>query len=386
MGAFIKRNIFIGMFYMKAIIVGGGAAGVACAIRIKQNMPNAEVTVLEQLDDICRKLHATGNGRCNLTNTSAKGYEATKAFFNSLGLVLRESDEGRIYPYSNQASGVVEILKNACKHYNIETICDCRVNAVKQNHDGFGVQSSKGYFSCDALVLATGGMAQPFLGSDGSGYELSKMLGHTVTDLSPALVQLKSPNKNCRALKGVRAKCKVTIEINGEAVGSDCGELLFTDYGLSGIVTMNLSKYVNDRALQNSSERCTAVIDLVPDISEEELIEHYNRYNSYIGILPKKICSILMKQAIGDGILAAKYAKNWKIIISGTKGFDFAQITKGGVPVFELKENNESKIIDNLYIIGELTDNQFKCGGFNLDYAFSSGINAGDNISSKNYD
>lgn len=349
-------------------------------------MPNAQVVILEQLDEICKKLHATGNGRCNLTNSNAQGFETTKAFFNSLGLIIRESDEGRIYPYSNQASGVVEVLQNACENYGVETICECTVNAVKQTPNGFGVQSTKGFFNCDVLVLATGGMAQPFLGSDGSGYELSKMLGHTVTDLSPALVQLKSPNKNCRALKGVRAKCRVTIEINGNAIESDCGELLFTDYGLSGIVTMNLSRYVNDKALKASTERCTAIIDLVPDISEEELIEHYNMYNTYIGILPKKICTILMKQANNDGVLAAKYAKNWKIIISGTKGFDFAQITNGGIPKYELSNNNESKIINNLYIIGELTDNQFKCGGFNLDYAFSSGINAADEISKKNYD
>lgn len=368
---------------MRTIIIGGGASGIAAAIRIKQNTPSAEVIVLEHLDEVCKKLHATGNGRCNLTNLYADNHEITKSFFESLGLVIRHSNEGRMYPYSNQASGVVDILLQASDYYNVKIIYGCEVKAITSNNGTFGVQTSKGYFESNALILATGGMAQKALGSDGSGYALAKMLGHTITNLSPALVQLKSSNKNCRALKGVRAKCKVSIEINGEIVGDDFGELLFTDYGLSGIVIMNLSKYVSDNALKNGTEKCIAVVDLIPDMTEEELIAHYNRYKSYIGILPKKLCQILMKQANDNGELVAKYAKNWRLIVTGTKGFEYAQITKGGVPNFELTENNESKIINNLYIVGELTDNQFQCGGYNLDYAFSSGVKAADSITSK---
>lgn len=365
---------------MKTIIVGGGAAGAVCAIRIKQNKPDAEVIVLEHLDEACKKLHATGNGRCNLTNVYADSHKTTKEFFNSLGLVTRESDEGRVYPYSNQASGVVDVILQACEKYGVKFIYECEVKAITANESGFGVQTSKGYFDCDKVVLATGGMAQKALGSDGSGYALAKMLGHTVTSLSPALVQLKSSSKNCRALKGVRAKCKVSIEINGDIKGSDFGELLFTDYGLSGIVIMNLSSLVNDKALESGKEKCIAVIDLVPDMTEEELVAHYNRYNNYIGILPKKLCQILMKQASDNGELVAKYIKSWRLIITGTKGFEYAQITKGGIPSYELTENNKSKIIENLYIVGELTDNQFKCGGYNLDYAFSSGVRAANDI------
>lgn len=373
---------------MKAVIIGAGASGVACAIRIKQNMPDAEVIILEHLDEACKKLHATGNGRCNLTNRNASGFETTKSFFESIGLIIRESGEGRMYPYSNQASGVVEILLEACNNYGIKIVYGCKVTTINKAGETYGIYSNKGQFYADAVILATGGTAQSPLGSDGSGYILAESLGHSITELSPALVQLKSSSKHCRALKGIRVKCKVSIEINGEFAGDDFGELLFTDYGLSGIVVMNLSEFVNDNALKNGSEKCVAVIDLVPDLSEAELTAHYRKHNSLIGILPKKLCSILSKQAEGNEELIAKYAKNWRIIVTGTKGYSFAQITKGGVSLDELTQYNESKISNELYIIGELTDNQFKCGGFNLDYAFSSGVRCADHITEtydKNY-
>ena len=229
-------------------------------------------------------------------------------------------------------------------------------------------------------MLATGGRAQSSLGSDGSGYELAKTFGHTVSQLSPALVQLKSSTKNCRALKGVRAKCNVRIETNGTVTGEEFGELLFTEYGLSGIVIMNLSEKISDLKLKSGEERSLAVIDFVPEMSEQELNEHYAKFHSFDGILPHKLCAILSRQTDGDVSKIAKYMKNWRVIITGTKGYEYAQITKGGVKRDELDESFESKLCDNLYIIGELTDNQYKCGGFNLDFAFNSGIKAADKI------
>lgn len=373
-----ERRLFV-----EAVIIGGGASGIACAIRLKQNMPEANVTVLEQLDEPCKKLYATGNGRCNITNRDAKGYEATSGFFSSLGLVLRESGEGRIYPYSNQAATVVNILEGACDKYGVNVVCEAGVYKAEKIGNQFNVFSKKGVFVCDVLVIATGGRAQSALGSDGSGYALAKAFGHTVSELSPALVQLISSSKHCRALKGIRTKCALSIEINGGVKASSFGELLFTDYGISGIVTMDLSKYVSDRRLADKSEKCIAVIDFAPTLSEEELVKHVEAFGNLEGILPAKLCSILLKQAENDVKRAAKYAKSWRIIITGTKGYDYAQITNGGVINDELTESNESTLCDGLYIVGELTDNQFKCGGFNLDYAFSSGIGAADSIKEK---
>lgn len=365
---------------MDVIIVGAGAAGLACAIQIKKEQPSMRVTVLEHLAEPGKKLYATGNGRCNLTNTAANHYAATKAFFESLGLVLRESGEGRMYPYSNQAAGVVGTLLAACERYGVNIITDCNVYNAKKTGDLFTVYTAKGGKRCDCLVLATGGKAQPALGSDGSGYALAKGFGHTVTALSPALVQLTSSSKHCRALKGIRTKCRLSIEINGDIVASDSGELLFADYGLSGIVTMNLSRYVSDERLKKGIDKCLAVIDFIPEFTEEQLAAHLQRFGSAEGILPAKLCRILEKQADGNCAKTAHYAKNWRLIITGTKGYSFAQITAGGVSNEELDAHFASRRCEGLYIIGELTDNQFACGGFNLDFAFASGVRAADAI------
>ncbi|MBR3148608.1 MAG: aminoacetone oxidase family FAD-binding enzyme [Eubacterium sp.] len=368
---------------MNVVIIGAGASGVACAVRIKQNNPDAAVTVLEHLDEACKKIHATGNGRCNITNKNAEGFDTTRDFFSSLGLVMRESAEGRMYPYSNQAQSVVSVMLSACEKLGVNIVCSCNINKAEKLDGQFFLYTDKGVFSADFLVLATGGMAQSALGSDGSGYDLAKAFGHSVTELSPALVQLKSSSKNCRVLKGVRAKCNVKIETNGEIVAENFGELLFTEYGISGIVTMNLSQYISDKRLKSGEDRCHAIIDFVPSMSEKELLIHYEKFGDFEGILPHKLCCVLNRQTEGDGEKTAKYIKNWKLIITGTKGYDYAQITKGGVPLSELKEGNESALCDGLFIVGELTDSQFECGGYNLNYAFCSGLAAADTVCSK---
>lgn len=365
---------------MKTVIIGGGASGISAAIRLKQLNRDMSVTVLEHLGEILKKIYATGNGRCNITNKSAEHYEQVKLFLNSLGLVLREDDTGRMYPYSNQASTVVDILKSECEKLGIEIITDCDVKGIDCFEGIFHTYTDKGIIDSDYLILATGGKSQAPLGSDGSGYTLAKKLGHSITTLSPALVQLKSSSKHCRALKGVRAKCNVKIETNGKLTGEDYGEVLFTDYGISGIVIMNLSHLINDERLIHSEDKSVAILDFVPEISEDELIEHYEKFGSFEGILPKKLCSIISKQ-VGDSYTSmARCIKNWRIIITGTKGYDFSQITSGGVSLNELGESNNSLIRKGLYVTGELTDKQFECGGFNLNYAIYSGLCAAKHI------
>lgn len=365
---------------MKITIIGGGASGISCAIKIKQNNRNAQVTVLEHLDEALKKIYATGNGRCNLTNQNAEGYETVKGFFNNLGLVLREGGDGRMYPYSLQASSVVDIMKKACESLGINIVTECEIKKAEHLDNDFYVYTNKGIYQSDVLVLATGGKSQSALGSNGSGYDLAKSFGHTITDLSPALVQLCSSSKHCRALKGIRTKCNVSIEVNGEILGNDYGELLFTDYGISGIVVMNLSKYINDNKIKHSQDKAIAIIDLVPELSVEELNEHLEKFGDFEGILPHKLCSIIEKQVGGDKSRMATCVKNWRIIITGTKGYNFAQITNGGVATNELDDNNQSKLCPNLYVLGELTDNQFECGGFNLNYAFLSAINCANDL------
>lgn len=362
---------------MTTIIIGAGASGLACAVRLKQNSPSNDVIVLERLPQAGKKLLATGNGRCNLSNEKALYKDETVSFFNSLGIITRTDDEGRIYPYSNTAVTIVDALTEKCADLGVKIITDCKVKAVEKN---LVVKTSKGDFNGDNIVIATGGKAQSSLGSDGSGYDILKKLGHTITPLSPALVQLTSPSKYPRKLKGHRVKCKMALLLDGEKVSEEYGEVLFTDYGLSGIVTMNLSGIAGRNFAQENPRKCHAVLDLVPEMSETDLKNHIEKFGSLQGILGKPLSEIIEKQSQGDALMQARYAKNWKLIINGTKGFDFAQITNGGADMNEF-EGYKSKLVKNLYSCGEVLNCQYPCGGFNLDFAWHSGIAVADEIS-----
>lgn len=366
---------------MTTIIIGGGAAGLAAAIRLKQNSHNEKVIILERLSSPGKKILATGNGRCNLTNVNAAHRAEVSEFFKSIGLAMREED-GRIYPYSLKAETVLEVLCESCAALGVEIITDCTVRKIDKD---LNVYSDKGIFQADNVIAAAGGKAQKNLGSDGSGYELLSALGHSVSPLYPALVQLTSSSKYPRAMKGTRTRCSIKLELDGETVKSETGEVLFTDYGLSGIAVMNLSEAAGKNFSEKNPKKCVAVLDLTPEMSENSLIHHINKFGNLKGILGTKLASIIEKQAQGKPELQAKYAKNWRLIITGTKGFDFAQITGGGIPAREVCEF-ESKIIKNLYICGELLDLQYPCGGFNLDSAWYSGIKAADKITGKRND
>lgn len=364
---------------MNTIIIGAGAGGLACAIRIKQLNKDIDVTVLEQLDIAGKKLLATGNGRCNLTNTQADGYERVKDFFAGIGLVTRADEAGRVYPYSNHSADVRNILEEECKRLGVKIKTDCTVTEIKKD---LTVICRDEKIKGDFVVLATGGKAQKSLGSTGTGYEILKNLGHKITPLYPALVQLNSTSKYPRILKGDRVKCKLSILLDDSVAASEYGEVLFTDYGISGIVTMNLSHYAARNFSSDNPKKCHAVLDLAPDISQEKLEEHIRKFGSLKGILGEKLSSIIEKQAGGDIKKYALCAKNWRLIISGTKGYEFAQITGGGADNSEFK-NHESKIINNLYVCGEILDRQFQCGGFNLNHAWLSGIETAENICKK---
>ena len=324
---------------MTTIIVGAGASGLACAVRLKQNNPSNEVILLERLSQPGRKILATGNGRCNLSNENAKGHERVLEFFEKLGLVTKADSEGRIYPYSNQASTVLELLEGKCRELGVEIITDCTAERIDTD---LTVSTTCGMFSTDNVVIACGGKAQKNLGSDGSGYGILKSLGHTVTPLYPALVQLTSSSKYPRALKGHRVKCNMTILLDGKEAGSEYGEVLFADYGLSGIVTMNLSHTVSKNFADESPRKCHAVLDLVPDMSERELSDYLAEFKNLNGILGSRLGAIIEKQAEGDIRKMSQYAKCWKLIITGTKGYDYAQITGGGAVLDEF-DNYKSK-------------------------------------------
>lgn len=361
---------------MNVIIIGAGASGLACAIKIKQLNKSAKVTILERLTEPGKKILATGNGRCNITNANAENCAETLDFFHSIGLITRIEDD-RYYPYSLKAETVLEILLDNCKKYGIEIITECEVESIS---DDLTVKTSKGLFKADKIAVCTGGKAQQNLGSNGSGYRLLSKLGHSVTALSPALVQLESSSKYPRIIKGTRTKCAVKIELDNVEAGSEIGEVLFTNYGFSGIAVMNLSGIVSQNFAKENPAKCLLTLDLVPEMTIEELKSYQNRFGSFKGILGTAIDNIIMKQAKNDRSITPVIAKNWKHIITGTKGYDFAQITDGGIPIEEVDENFQSIIIKNLFICGELLNKQFPCGGYNLDFAWHSAIKSAKEI------
>ncbi len=346
-------------------------------------MPGDEVTVLERHERPGNKLYATGGGRCNLTNVNAEYYEETKAFFESLGVPFYIDSEGRAYPYSEKSGSVVNALFKECERLSVKIICNTTVLDIKRNEEGFSVFTTGETYRAGRVVIAAGGAAQPSLGGNGSAFKLAEALGHSIVQPVPGLVPLTSPTKRIRALSGIRAKCRVSIELGGKIVGEDEGELLFTDYGISGIVVMNLSNIISRNFASENPMRCRAFIDFVPQMAEEELLKYSEKFGDFSGILGSEISAMLFSEAGNDAALAAKYAKHQAVIINGTRGFNFAQITCGGVPESELSDFASLKC-PGLYLCGEVIDRQYECGGFNLDFAWHSGIAAAKKIAEGN--
>lgn len=382
---------------MVCAILGGGAAGLVCAVRIKQLAPQVEVTVLEKEQAPGRKLLATGNGRCNMTNRHAafedaavqaifaqNGVEKILAFFESLGLKTVTDSEERVYPMSLQASAVVQILTDAAKRLGVRLCSGVRVKNIQKENDRFQITTEedsgkKSTLTADFAVVCCGGKAQKNLGSDGSGYALLQSFGHRITPLYPALVQLKSPNKSCRALKGQRRRCRVSAECGGKILKSEYGEVLFTDYGLSGIVIMDLSGVF----ARHEGEKNAAVLDLLPEMTEKEIAEHFKKFGSLVGLFGIQFDRVLQKAAGGDAEKLARICKNWRLPVTGTLGFASAQITMGGAELNGFSGKLESKYTKNLFAAGEILNAQGPCGGWNLSWAFSSALTAAEEIADR---
>ena len=367
---------------MQVLVIGGGAAGLCCALRLRQLDPTVSVTVLERLEQPGKKLLATGNGRCNLTNAHAPHSRQVLQFFASLGLMTRQEEQGRVYPYSLRAATVLHLLLHACRKLGVHLVTGCRVERIIP---GFTVQTDKGTFTGDRVVVACGGQAQPALGSDGSGYQLLRALGHTTTPLYPALVQLTSSSKYPRKLKGQRTRAAVTLTVNGKPAAESRGEVLFTDYGLSGIAIMDVSWAAGQNFARLEPQKCCVILDLIPEWDESRLLAYLRQFGSLRGILSAEVTEILERQAAGDPVRLVHIAKHWQLIVTGTKGYAFAQITGGGVPGGEL-EGFASRRVPGLYIVGEVLDVQQPCGGYNLNFAFYSGLAAAEQIVEKQND
>ena len=390
-------------------IIGGGASGMAAALAAAET---AHVILFERQARVGRKLQATGNGRCNLTNLNANrgGYhgdcpefaqtalsafdvKATLDWFRDLGLFTVSEPSGRVYPYSDQANSVVDILRFALERSGVELRTGFEVTRVRRNKSGFAVEGSGEVVCCDRLVIACGGLAGTKLGGSMSGYQLLRSLGHKMTKLRPTLVQLKSDWRGCASLKGVRANCRARILHNGVLHGSSTGELQFTEYGLSGPVIFEVSR----DACQGRGE-WLCELDFLPETDEDVLrCELIRRRGMGItvddlltGILHNRLGRVLAKAAglsasssvssLSDEELerVVHAVKAFEITLTEPLGMDSAQVTAGGILTAEFdSQTMESHLMPGLYACGEVLDIDGDCGGYNLQWAWSSGRCAG---------
>ena len=424
------------------VIVGGGAAGLVAAIEAARTLRYVgsgqskrtafRIMVLEKNEKIGRKLLATGNGRCNLTNRTASpdsyhgndprfsrgalfryDVQATLDFFLSLGLPCREEGEGRIYPSCQQAAAVLDLLRQELDRLQIDIHTNAQVSGLEPvqplylgdvplsalpqwritTTDGFAVQAPQ-------VILATGGQASPNLGSDGSGYKLAAHAGHQLVKPRPALVQIETAGRKTAALSGIRVEAGLILRQNQAQVASELGEVLFTDYGLSGIPILQLSRKIGE-LLADGKGKLQIELDLLPEFTASEiadLIDQRRKLNPELpvtelltGLVHKKIGQQIVRETLSLSQAApvrsldrshvtalSRTIKQYDLLVTGTRDFSQAQVTAGGLDCSEFYPDRlESRLAPGLFAVGELLDIDGDCGGFNLQWAWSSGRLAG---------
>ncbi len=394
-------------------IIGAGASGMTAALAAAENGSN-EILLFERQARVGRKLQATGNGRCNLTNLHANGScyhgdeadfaaaaldafsaEQTLAWFRELGLLTVAECSGKVYPYSDQANSVVDILRFALNKDNISLISGTEVTRIRRAGQGFTVEDGMNSYHCDKVIIACGGLAGTKLGGSMSGYKLLRALGHKITKLRPALVQLKSPWHGCTSLKGVRANCHASVYNDQKLHCQSRGEVQFTEYGLSGPVIFEISR---DVCCGTGQWHCK--LDFLPDMDAAEfnalLFARTQRKlpveELLTGILHNRLGRVLTAAAgirgqittdmlsVGQLQAVCTVVKELDIAITETMGMDCAQVTAGGAVTGEFDASTmESRLVPGLYACGEVLDVDGDCGGYNLQWAWSSGRSAGRN-------
>jgi predicted Rossmann fold flavoprotein len=393
------------------IIIGAGAAGLCAAITVAR--AGQKVTLLEQNSKIGKKILVSGNGKCNIDNRyinlkrfhsqnpefvenvlAGYGFNVVKKFFTSIGLELIEGKEGKIFPMSLQASSVVELLEYEAKRVGVEIMCDCAVKSIDKGEGTFTLETSHGIKTCEQLLLANGSPAAPQLGGSDSGYAFATKLGHSLIPRHPSLVQLCSDETWVKGCAGVKVAGIAKLYANGEYITEKKGDLLFTNYGISGLAILDLSREVSTRLA--SFDYCELNLDLMPEYSKEKLTnllmqriqnESEKPISLWLqGIINKKLIHIILKQskskAKQESDLNRKEInkivhsiKNLKLSISDTKGFKGAEVSTGGIDTKEVNpQNMESKIVPNLFFAGEILDVDGDRGGFNFHFAWVCGL------------
>ncbi len=401
------------------IVVGGGASGIMAAITARRE--GACVTILEKNPRIGKKILATGNGRCNFTNINsdltyyhgnnpefAKSalseftVNDTITFFEELGIAHKVENLGKVFPMSDQASSFLDVFLYELNRLGINVVCDANVKNIIPGKGKFSLRLDNGKtYSADRVILAAGGKAMPSSGSDGNGYELAKNLGHKITDVFPALVQIMLEGTFFKRIDGVKFVGTAEIIHKNKSIVKDRGDILFTNYGVSGPPILQISRKAGEY-LQKGQE-ASVKISIIDSMTKEELQRLINkRFQqgpdksvefSLVGLINKRLIPVVLTEAgIRDLKLPvrelsykeqekiADILTDWRIKIRGTKGWASAQVTAGGVDTRDIiPETLESKKVKGLYFAGELIDIDGQCGGFNLQWAWSSGFVAGRN-------
>lgn len=399
------------------LVIGGGAAGLMAAIAAARN--GAKVTVLEKNKQVGKKIRITGNGRCNLTNTDQRPehYHSSSPLFAAKVLeqvsmqdivqilteigIFTKNRNGYLYPYSDQASSVAEVLRMEAEHLGVKLAMNTEAKSIRKTKEGFLIETEGWSYPADAVILAAGSKAAPDTGSDGSGYRLAKQLGLQIQKPLPALVKLSCREPFYEKLAGVRMDAQVEIFSEGESLAFNAGEVQFTRTGISGIPIFQVSRYAV-RAL-DAGKRVTAVLNLMPLFEEASFLSflknrieknsHKTGEQLLVGLLPEKMAACVLersglkkgKKTVGDWTKEELQRLTATILrfeteIIGSGDFKEAQVCSGGVALREVcPDTMESRKISGLYLAGELLDVDGDCGGYNLQWAFSSGYLAGKN-------
>ncbi|MBO7448786.1 MAG: aminoacetone oxidase family FAD-binding enzyme [Clostridiales bacterium] len=390
-----------------AIIIGAGSSGLMCAARLKF-LGIKNILLLDSNSKVGKKLAITGNGRCNLTNTEIdpKNYYSdssliideifgkypvtdTLSFFEKEMGLKTINKEGLVYPITLKSSSVIDVLRFYLDDIDIKL--NSKVKYIVKSDDLFEIKTADDSYNSKYLVIATGGCSYPNTGSDGSGFKLLNCMipKEDFAPVRPVLVQLCSSDRDLKRLSGYRFASKVMLENDGKITASEKGELLFTDYGISGICIMQLSRYIKEG-------KNTVIVDLIDN--EDDIRERILKFpkretkDALIGILPDVLTEVILKRLNCKKITTESEIKrfinelhNFRIKISGTQNFDNAQVTRGGVMLTCLSSSLETRV-KGLYVIGEAVNVDGPCGGYNLQWAWSSAFAVADAIKGALYD
>ena len=393
------------------LIIGGGAAGLAAAIAAAEC--GDQVTILERMDRVGKKILATGNGRCNLMNTGDRrfpggnkladavldrcGVDEQTRFWHHIGLRMRQEDGGRVYPISGMASSVLDALRFSADALGVETLTGVHATGLFKARKGWTVMAGENKWKAERVIVAGGGCAQPKLGSDGSTWPLLTSLGHHMVEPKPALTQILTDTANIKGLSGIRVRTQVAITRGSQQIYSEIGELLFADYGVTGVCVMQCARYVQPGDILHIDLIKAMGFDKEDDFATElhrrrKLWSSRTQNELLTGLCVPKLAQAIFQAAnlnprgVCAELTAAHIARiiaianDFTLTVKGVKGFDSAQVTAGGIAADEfVPETLESLLAPGVHATGEVLDVDGDCGGFNLMFAFGSGILAGLN-------